>query len=150
MENEQMDIFTSSILETLKIDKPIRLIELFAGYGSQALALQYLGANFESYRICEWNYRSFEAYYHLHCSDNRTDYSEGKSDDFLREWIFDKGVSADWNEPMNKRQIARLSHSELKEIYNCAIATHNEVDVSRVNAKTLDIEREREREAIAI
>lgn len=145
MENEQMDIFTSSVLKTLKIDKPIRLIELFAGYGSQALALQYLGANFESYRICEWNYRSFEAYYHLHCSDDRTDYSEGKSDDFLREWIFGKGVSADWNEPMNKRQIARLSHSELKEIYNCAIATHNEVDVSRVNAKTLDIERERER-----
>ena len=30
-----------------KIDKPIRLIELFSGYGSQALALKYLGVNFE-------------------------------------------------------------------------------------------------------
>ena len=35
-------------------DKPIRLIELFAGYGSQALALKYLGVPFEHYRISEW------------------------------------------------------------------------------------------------
>lgn len=37
----------------LKISKPIRLIELFAGYGSQALALKYLGVPFEHWRICE-------------------------------------------------------------------------------------------------
>lgn len=30
-----------------KIEKPIRLIELFAGYGSQALSLKYLGIDFE-------------------------------------------------------------------------------------------------------
>ena len=29
-------------------DKPIRLIELFAGYGSQALALKRLGVDFET------------------------------------------------------------------------------------------------------
>ena len=28
-------------------DKPIRLVELFGGYGSQALALTYLGISFE-------------------------------------------------------------------------------------------------------
>ena len=30
-----------------KITKPIRLIETFSGYGSQALALKYLGVEFE-------------------------------------------------------------------------------------------------------
>jgi DNA (cytosine-5)-methyltransferase 1 len=40
-------------MEKLKIDKPIRLIELFAGVGSQAKALSRLGANFEHYRVCE-------------------------------------------------------------------------------------------------
>ena len=30
---------------TFKIKKPIRLIELFAGYGSQALALEYLAGD---------------------------------------------------------------------------------------------------------
>ena len=37
------DIFS----EPLKIDKPIRLIELFAGIGSQAKALERIGADFE-------------------------------------------------------------------------------------------------------
>ena len=35
------------LYEDYKITKPIRLIEFFAGYGSQAFALKYLGANFE-------------------------------------------------------------------------------------------------------
>ena len=34
-----------------KINKPIRLIELFAGVGSQAMALRDLGADFEHYRV---------------------------------------------------------------------------------------------------
>lgn len=33
-----------------KIDKPIRLIELFSGYGSQALALKYLKIPFEHWK----------------------------------------------------------------------------------------------------
>lgn len=32
------------------INKPIRLIELFAGIGSQAMALRDIGADFEHYR----------------------------------------------------------------------------------------------------
>lgn len=39
-------------MNNYKIKKPIRLIEFFAGYGSQNLALKYLGANYESYSIC--------------------------------------------------------------------------------------------------
>ena len=34
-------------MEKLKIDKPIRLIELFAGIGSQAKALERIGADFD-------------------------------------------------------------------------------------------------------
>lgn len=41
-------------MQPYKIDKPIRLIELFAGIGSQAMALRNLGANFTTYRTCEW------------------------------------------------------------------------------------------------
>lgn len=51
--------------EPLKITKPIRLIELFAGYGSQALALKYLGIPFEHWKIAEWNFKSFNAYNRL-------------------------------------------------------------------------------------
>ena len=41
--------------EQIKITKPIRLIELFAGVGSQAMALRDIGAKFESYRVCEFD-----------------------------------------------------------------------------------------------
>ena len=46
----QLSIFDLT-LPTFKIDKPIRLIELFAGVGSQAMALRDLGADFEHYRV---------------------------------------------------------------------------------------------------
>ena len=38
-----------------KIHNPIRLIELFAGVGSQAMALRDLGADFEHYRVVEFD-----------------------------------------------------------------------------------------------
>ena len=41
--------------EAYKITKPIRLIELFAGIGAQAKALENLGVNFEHWKICEFD-----------------------------------------------------------------------------------------------
>ena len=49
---EQIDLF-SYTMPKFKIDKPIRLIELFAGIGSQAKALKNLGANFEHWKVIE-------------------------------------------------------------------------------------------------
>ena len=59
-----------------KITKPIRLIEFFAGYGSQALALKYLGVDFEHWRICEWAVKSIQAYKDIHFTNDNTDYSQ--------------------------------------------------------------------------
>ena len=42
----QMNIFDLAS-KPIRIAKPIRLIELFAGYGSQAMALKRIGAKFE-------------------------------------------------------------------------------------------------------
>ena len=53
----------------LKIDKPIRLIELFAGIGSQAKALKRLGADFEHYRVCEFNKYAIRSYNAIHGTD---------------------------------------------------------------------------------
>ena len=41
--------------ETYKITKSVRLIELFAGIGAQAKALENLGVNFEHWKICEFD-----------------------------------------------------------------------------------------------
>ena len=37
-----------------------------SGYGSQALALKYIGAKFEHWKICEWAINSIIAYADLH------------------------------------------------------------------------------------
>lgn len=49
-----------------KINKPIRLIELFAGIGSQAKALENLGVKFEHYKVCEFNKYSITSYNAIH------------------------------------------------------------------------------------
>lgn len=49
-----------------KIDKPIRLIELFAGIGSQAKALRNIGADYEHYRICEFDEYAVKSYNAIH------------------------------------------------------------------------------------
>lgn len=49
-----------------KITKPIRLIELFAGIGSQAKALKNIGANFEHYRVIEFDEYAIASYNAIH------------------------------------------------------------------------------------
>lgn len=55
--------------EDYKITKPIRLIELFAGVGSQAMALRDIGANFEHYRVVEFDKYAIASYNAIHGTD---------------------------------------------------------------------------------
>lgn len=124
----------------LKIRKPIRLIELFAGYGSQALALKYLGANFEHWRICEWAYKSIIAYKDLHMPDDTTDYSAEKTKEEIAVRLAELGISANYNEPMSLAQVRRMPEPKLRQIYNAIAATHNLVNISQAKVSDLRIE----------
>lgn len=62
----QISMFDLEASERYKIRKPIRLIELFAGIGSQAKALRNLGANFEHYGICEFDKYAVQSYNEIH------------------------------------------------------------------------------------
>lgn len=64
----QMSIFDLTT-PTFKITKPIRLIELFAGVGSQAMALRDLGADFEHYRVVEFEKYAIKSYNAIHGTD---------------------------------------------------------------------------------
>ena len=61
----QMNIF-DYIRKPFKIDKPIRLIELFGGVGSQAMALRNIGADFEHYLLVEWDAAPVKSYNAIH------------------------------------------------------------------------------------
>jgi len=65
---EQFSIF-DMLYEDVSVEKPIRLIELFAGYGSQAMALERLGADFEHYRVVEFDEAAIKSYNAVHGTD---------------------------------------------------------------------------------
>lgn len=68
--------------EDFKIDKPIRLIELFAGVGSQAMALRNLGANFEHYKVVEFDKYAIASYNAIHETNFETmDITKVKGED---------------------------------------------------------------------
>lgn len=111
----------------------------YAGYGSQALALKYLGVSFESYKIAEWAVKSIQAYKDMHFTDDNTDYSERLTKDEIINYLYEKGISADYNQPMTLQQIQRLGEDKVRQIYNNIQATHNLVSVCNIHGKDLEI-----------
>ena len=122
-----------------KITKPIRLIEFFAGYGSQALALKYLGVEFEHWKICEWAIKSIQAYKDIHFTDEHKDFSNNLPKEFLVESLYNFGISSNYNEPMTKKQIERLNDKQLRTIFNNIVITRNLVNIQQVKGEDLEI-----------
>lgn len=60
----QMSMFDGT--QPFKITKPVRLIELFAGIGSQAKALKRLGVDFEHWFVCDFDRFSIQSYNAIH------------------------------------------------------------------------------------
>lgn len=128
--------------EDFKITKPIRLIEFFAGYGSQSKALEELkdwGVKFQHWKICEWAVRSIQAYKDLHFKEDNVDYSKEYPQEFIINRLARWGISQNYNEPMTKDQIKRLGEKEQRKIYNNIIATHNLVNIQQVRGEDLKI-----------
>ena len=139
---EHFSIF-DYIYEEYKIDKPIRLIECFAGYGSQALALKYLGANFEHWLICEWAMNSIIAYADLHREELKNygiDYTKELDKDTIAGMLEKYGVSIDYNNPAKLEQLKRVKEDKLRLCLNSIIWEKNLVDISRVKGQDLVIE----------
>ena len=68
---EQMTLF-DFIMPKYEITKKIRLIECFAGYGSQAMALRNIGADFETYRVYEIDKYAIASYNAIHGTNFET------------------------------------------------------------------------------
>ena len=134
----QTNIF-EMLYPTYKITKPIRLIEFFAGYGSQALALKYLGVNFEHWKICEWAVKSIQAYKDIHFTNEDVELNKDRTKEEMIEFLCQKGISQNYNEPMTKQQISRLNENQLKTIIKNIAITHNLVNIQQVKGKDLEI-----------
>lgn len=136
MKYEQITMFDCE--NKLINDKPIRLIELFGGYGSQSLALKYLGIPFEHYRLSEWAVKSIQAYKDMHFNNDNIDYSKDMDVSQVKQWLYNR-ISSDYNTPMNEQQINRLSEHKVRTIYNNMQATHNLGSITKITATDLNI-----------
>ena len=139
--NEQTTIF-DFLYEDFKINKPIRLIEFFAGIGSQAKALKNLNASFEHWHICEWAIPSILAYNEIHHNElpkYGIDYSKDLTKEEIVEYLFKRGVSINYNEPAKLEQIKRMQEDKLRNLYNAIISTNNLVNVQETHGKDLEI-----------
>lgn len=132
----QMNMF-DCLFENYKITKPIRLIEFFAGYGSQALALKYLNVKFEHWKISEWAINSIQAYKDLHFEDYCFNWScELSDDEVLDELTKTYVVSKDYNTPATREQLKKMN---FRRIYNNIITTHNLGSICNVHSIDLAI-----------
>lgn len=139
MANEQFSIFDFVNEDNLyKIDKPIRLIEFFAGVGAQHKALTNLKCDFESYKICEWALPSIIGYNAIHLGNFNGIYDNASKDE-LAQFLFDKGVSLNYDEPATLDQLKRVDIKKLKQCANSIVNLNNLVDISRVTGKSLNI-----------
>lgn len=139
MQGEQISLYDIEY-EKYKITKPIRLIEFFAGYGSQALAFKYLGVPFEHWKICEWAVKSIQAYKDIHFTNeyHPCGFMEETKEDLVN-YLYKLGISSNYNEPMTLEQIKRLKHEDLCTICENIYITNNLVNIQQVKGKDLEI-----------
>ena len=134
----QTNIF-EMLYPTYKITKKIRMITFFSGYDSQCLAMKYLGVDYEHYKTCEWAVKSIQALKDIHFEEDTKDYSKDLEIWQIKEFLFSKGISSNYNEPMSMAQINRLNEKQARTIYNNIQATHNLVNIQQVKGKDLCI-----------
>lgn len=126
--------------------EPIYLIECFAGYGSTALGLKYLGVNFIHHKICEWAMNSIIAYASVHRNElpeYGNDFCGDLSKEQIAKELYSMGVSLDYNKPATFEQLKRVKEDKLRLCFNSVMWSNNLVDITKVKGKELNIERER-------
>jgi DNA (cytosine-5)-methyltransferase 1 len=134
---ENINLFDGHI-PYYKITKPIRLIELFAGIGSQHQALKNLGVKIDRSTIVEWQVNSIQAYNDIHIR-KYDDHTQGLTKEDLAKRLSDYGVSIDYNQPAKIETLMRKGEEWLRNVYNNIINTNNKVNIMSVKGKDLQI-----------
>lgn len=134
----QTSIFDFMMPE-VSIDKPIRLIELFGGYGSQAMALKRIGANVEHWKMSEWKIDADKSYNSVHNDKDFKNYARGKSREQLARKLYKRGISNDGSTPMPYSKIRKMSLEQLQKTYNSFCQNQNLGSITNIKGKQLNI-----------
>ena len=134
----QLSIFDLT-MEEFKITKPIRLIELFAGVGSQAMALRDLGADFEHYKISEWEVSADASYNSIHNTKDFRNYGKCKTKEQIVRKLYKRGISNDGKTPMTYSEIKRKSYAWCLKVYNSFCQNQNLGSITKIKGSSLRI-----------
>ena len=123
--------------------KTIRLIELFAGIGTQYQALKRIGADVESYLISDWNIPSNIAYRAMLKAVNdipeEIDYTDGLTRVEVEDKLIALGLSLDGKNPLLKKTLKRKNEKWQRDILNSFYYTHNLGSITNIHAEDLKI-----------
>lgn len=123
----------------MDMNKPIRLIETFAGYGSQLMSLKMLGADVNSHCISEWDVNANASYNAIHSKD-KTNYAISKSTEELIDELYNLGISTDGKTLMTKDKIKRKGEKWIRQTYNAFKQNNNLGSVCNIHGRDLKIE----------
>jgi DNA (cytosine-5)-methyltransferase 1 len=140
----QLDLFASTY-DQFEPKGKLRLIEFFAGIGAQARALENLGVDFISHRVCEWSCKSIRAYRAIHVKEAPSKELLDKVGKLSIEELIDavRGVSMDYSKPMTDDQLRKKGKEWLQELYVDMLMIGDTCpDISRLGGKDLGIENE--------
>lgn len=123
--------------------KPIRLIELFAGIGTQYQALKRIGTDVESYFISDWNIPSNIAYRAMLKAVNdipeEIDYTVGLTRAEVEDKLIALGLSLDGKTPLSQKTLKRKNEKWQRDILNSFYYTHNHGSITNIHAEDLKI-----------
>lgn len=102
------------------------------GIGAQAKALKRLGANFEHYKISEWEVHATASYHKIHMRNDKTDYSKDYTDKELINLLDNLGISVDGKKPMSRTKIKAKGEKWHRKVYNDFMATNNMGSITKI------------------
>lgn len=137
--NDMQTSIFDFMMPEISIDKPIRLIELFGGYGSQAMALKRIGANVEHWKMSEWEIDADKSYNSVHNNKDFKNYARGKSREQLARKLYKRGISNDGSTPMPYSKIRKMSLEQLQKTYNSFCQNQNLGSITNIKGKQLNI-----------
>ncbi|AMB97389.1 DNA (cytosine-5-)-methyltransferase [Aerococcus urinaeequi] len=115
----------------------LKVIESFAGIGSQSQALENLGIDFDIVATLEWEIGAIFAYDILHNGPQDLSPYRFHNRESLIEKLREYSLSNDGKEPITDRALSSMSVQHLKAVL-CAIERNNNlVDITKVHGEQL-------------
>lgn len=118
--------------------KPIKVVELFSGIGSQAKAFKNIGVDFSTVGTCEWDVRAMVAYDLIHNGNELHKDVKFLSKKELIEKLSKLKLSADFKNPLSLSTLKSFNENILKRIYSAILKTKNYVNVNELDGADLE------------